>query len=231
MIKRSYFSIICIFTVLIFRATYADDFGVSAGINSSYYPSGCGCAVLANTGNNDRYNRAEYQITDYLNPFGLFYVKSFTKHIGLFSALQISKMSTWEELPKFVFDSSLNSKVVVGDTNAEGTRNYLSLELSPRFAYKFNNILVEARAGISGNAYINEKIITGENDSTYRRDYVRPFVLSLVGGIGTGYTIRNRFVIGVRSSVSKTVTRLYKQYGENYFFLNWHNVLYASIDL
>jgi hypothetical protein len=231
MTKRSFYKFICIFIFLIFPNTHADEFGISLGINSSFYPPGCGCAESANTDDNYRRNRAEYQITDYLNPFGCFYVKSFTKHFGLYSALQISKMSNLEEMPKFEFDSSLNGKVMVGNIYPEKIRNYVSIELSPRIAYKFNCVTVDARAGLCGNAYINEKILTSGNDSPSRSDYMRPFVLSLICGIGTGYTIRNSIVVGVKSSVSKTDTNLYKQYGENYYFLNWHNVLYASINL
>jgi hypothetical protein len=60
--------------------------------------------------------------------------------------------------------------------------------------------------------------------------YSKPSVLSFVSGIGLGYIIKDRFRIGVRSSISRTLTDIYKNQNPDadIFFLNFYNVIYFS---
>jgi hypothetical protein len=65
---------------------------------------------------------------------------------------------------------------------------------------------------------------------TSRSKETSPFVLSLVSGIGLGYIIKDRFQISLISSISRTLTDIYKNQSENaaIYFLNFHNVICFS---
>jgi hypothetical protein len=51
--------------------------------------------------------------------------------------------------------------------------------------------------------------------------------LSFVGGIGLGYVIKDKYKIGLKSSISRTLTDIYKKQGDDIkiHFVNFHNVI------
>ena len=196
----------------------ADEIGVAIGLNSSVYRF-----------KTQEINNTKYQKTDILNPIEVIYQKEFIKFLGIHSALQYSKRSTSETIQHIGIDQYGNF-VDYGKVKFENSMNYLSLEISPIFFHKFNHIFIDARSGVSGDFYLNEWLNQFGNKSVFHNKETSSFVLSFVSGIGLGYIIKDRFKIGIRSSISRTLTDIYKEQrlDADIFFLNFHNVIYFS---
>ena len=199
--------------------TPADEIGVSIGLNTSAYKAP------------DK-NRAEYQKTDFLSPIEVTFQKEFTKFIGLHSALQYTKRSNSEPILITQINPETSAIEFGGTVKYKEAINYLSLEISPIFTHRLKQISLDARFGVIGDLYINEWTNNfGNKSSIFRSKNTSPFVLGLVGGVGLGYIIHDRFEIGLRSSISRTLTDIYKNEaaGAELFYLNFHNVLFANI--
>ncbi|HLV30007.1 MAG TPA: hypothetical protein VKY57_00420 [Chitinispirillaceae bacterium] len=193
--------------------TPADEIGLAIGLNSSMYKPW------------DK-NNAEYQKTDILNPIEITFQKNLIKFLGIHSSLQYSKKSISQSMQ--ATDSNFEP---VGTIKYENTMNYLSMEISPIVFSRLNNFLIDARLGVSGDFYINETNRFGNESSTIRSKETSSFLLSFVSGIGLGYIIKDRFKIGLRSSISRTLTDIYKDQSDNVdlFYLNFHNVICFSL--
>jgi hypothetical protein len=200
----------------------ADEIGVATGLNTSIFKT----SYKNSTGSTVR---AEHHKTDLLNPIEITFQKDFTKFLGVHLALQYSKRSFSDEIQKIELDEKHNP-IPAGITRLEYMRNFLSLEISPIFFHQFNNILINARAGVSGDFYINECESINGDKSIFRDKSVSTSILSFVSGIGLGYIIKDRFEIGLRSSISRTLTDIYMYMDGTYdsFYLNFHNVIYFS---
>ncbi len=192
----------------------ADEIGIATGLNVSLYKSWYE-------------ENSEYQKTDILNPIEITFQKDFTKFLGIHSALQYSKRSITETLQGAEFDEETGELKPAGRYTYEKTMNFLSLEISPIFFHQFNHILIDARSGVSGDFYINEWVNFSGEKSVLKNKEASSFVLSFVSGIGLGYIIKNRFKIGLRSSISRTLTDIYKNQPSDtdIFYFNFHSVI------
>ncbi|MFP4165488.1 MAG: outer membrane beta-barrel protein [Chitinispirillaceae bacterium] len=199
----------------------SDEIGVASGLNVSTYK------LFDNSS-------ASYQKTDILNPLEITYQKDLTNTFGIHSALHYSKKSTSDPIQSTTIDDD-GRFVDGGVIYNEIEMNYLSLEISPRFRYSFSNkVHLEARFGASGDLYINEWTSNfGGEPITSRSKDASSFVLSLAGGVGAGYVFNERFKIGLKSTISRTLTDIYNNQPDDadIFFLNYHNVVCFSLIL
>lgn len=193
--------------------TIADEIGIAVGINTSTYKPW-------------HENSVKYQKVNVLNPIEITFQKNLMKFLGIHSGLQYSKRSISESILKI---EEINGFPYPGDeVKYEKEMNFISLEISPIVHHRLNNILLDGRLGFSGEFYINEWTNNfGEIEITSRNEQVNSFVLSFVGGIGLGYIIRDKYKIGLRSSITRTLTDIYKNQSDNIniYYLNFHNVI------
>lgn len=206
---------------MIFNAinTPADEIGVATGLNTSAYKSW-------------EKNGAEYQKTDILNPIEVTFRKDFTDFLGIHSALQYSNRSISQSIQSTRINSETSYIELAGMVKYEEAIRFLSLEISPIFFYRLKHVLIDARFGVSADLYINEWTNNfGGNPITLRSKETSPIVLSFVSGVGLGYIIKDKFKIGIRSSISRTITDIYKNQpeGADIFYLNFHNVICFSL--
>lgn len=190
--------------------TSADEIGIAVGVNTSTYKPWYE-------------NSVQYQKVNILNPFEITFQKNLIKFLGIHSGLQYSKRSICESIQEI--GGSLEP---LGVVKYEKEMNFISMEISPILQHRFSNILLNGRLGVSGEFYINEWTnIFGGKEITSRNEEINSFVLSFVSGIGLGYIIRDKFKIGLRSSVSRTLTDIYKNQSEDadIYYLNFHNVI------
>lgn len=195
----------------------ADEIGVSIGVNSSIYKHWYK-------------NKAEYQKTDILNPLAITYQKDFIRFFGIHTSLQYSNRSIFEKIPVSHIDTSNQTIKYAGTVEFENTKRFLSLELSPIFFYRVNNFVFDLKSGLSGDFYLNEWINHFGDSATLRSKKINLFMLSVVSGLGLGCIFKDKFKIGIRSSVSRTLNAIYKDQPDHVeiFFLNFHNTAYFS---
>jgi len=117
----------------------ADEIGVATGLNTTVYRF-----------KSQEITYSEYQKTDILNPITIAYQKDFTGFFGIHSALQYSKRSNSKSVQHTEIDENGNP-IFLGTVKYEDFKNYLSLEISPIFFHQFNQILLDARSGVSGD--------------------------------------------------------------------------------
>jgi hypothetical protein len=216
--KFGMYSIYSVVMIVFFSTTKAQayEIGVALGLNTSAYKSWDN-------------NRIEYQKTNLLNPIEVTFQKDLFKFLGINSTLRYSKKSFSESIQ--TSQVSENGIILPGEmVKYEKDMNYLSLEISPIFFYKLKKFLIDARFGASGDFYINEWTDSFGEKTTLHSEEANSFVLSFVGGIGLGYSIRDKFKIGLRSSISRTITNIYKNQSDDadIFYLNYFNVMYFS---
>lgn len=193
----------------------ADEVGFAIGVNTSMYKPWYE-------------NSFNYQKVNIFNPVEITYQKNFCNYFGIHTGLQYSKKSISESLQNAGINQTTGRLESTGEVKFEIEKNYISLEISPIIFYRVSNIIINGRLGLCGEFYINEwNNNFGGKEITSRIDENNPFVLSFAGGIGIGYIIKEKFKIGLRSSVSRTLTDIYKEQKENtdIAFLNFHNVI------
>jgi len=120
----------------------------------------------------------------------------------------------------------------------ESIKNYLALEIAPIFFQKINRICIDTRFGISSDFYINGWYNQFGITSTSPRCEHKSIVFSFIWGIGLGYIIKDKFKIGLRSSISRTLSDIYNSIGDgfndlsrrnnDFFYLNFHNVIFFN---
>jgi hypothetical protein len=201
-------------------ASRADEVGLATGCNSSFFKSWP-----------DRVTK--YQKTDIVNPVEIFIRKDFTGFFGLYSSIGYTKRSATAFIQKANIDESTGTIKLGGTETFEDVRNYLAIEVCPVVFHRIGQIRLDTRAGLTGTIYLNESVgFESEPVQIDRNDNCSPFVVALTGSIGCGYAFNDRFTIGLRSGLSRTITDIFKyqRAGTDIYFVNWHNVLYASFD-
>jgi len=209
-----------IIIISLISISHTDEIGISTGINSSYYLG---------------WNREniEYQKTSLFNPFEIFYEKSFSKNFGLYSAVQYSCKSIFGEINATTIDGT-GAPVQGGILEYEKRLNYLSVLSGPTIFHYSNHFKIDARVGFKGDIYINEWENIFDSDTIIGRNKnTRSFVLCFMGGVGIGYLLNDKFNIGLRSSLSRTITDVFSDQNlkANIHFVNWENVFFVSMNL
>ena len=195
--------------------TSADEIGIAVGVNTSTYKPWYE-------------NSVKYQKVNVLNPIEITFQKNLIKFIGIHSGLQYSKRSISESIQQTGINPITGNLEPAGEVKYEKEMNFISLEISPIVQHRLSNFLLDGRLGVSGEFYINEWTNNfGGEEITSRNKEINSFVLSFVGGIGLGYIIRDKFKIGLRSSISRTLTDIYKNQSEDadIYYLNFQNVI------
>lgn len=193
----------------------ADEIGFAVGVNTSTYKAWSEKSV-------------KYQKVNILNPIEITFQKNLNKFLGIYSGLQYSKRSISESIQQTGINPITGYLEPTGEVKYEKEMNFISLEISPIVFYRLNNFLLDGRLGVSGEFYINEWTNNfGGKEITSRNEEINSFVLSFVGGIGLGYIFKDKFKIGLRSSISRTLTDIYKNQSEDadIYYLNFHNVI------
>jgi hypothetical protein len=208
-----------VFMLFIFQLLHADELSLATGSNVSFYKAW-------------HQQNAEYQKTDILNPIAVFYVKQFIDHFGLYTALQFTRKTIYDDIGTTRLDYQGSIVPDRGMVGFKKTHNYLSLEVAPLYLHRIGKFRIETRAGLSGDVYLNERENIDDGfDTLFRSGSTRPFVLCLTGGIGTGYQFRKRFVAGVRTGISRSLTEIFDRQSveAELYFVNWMSTVYAGI--
>lgn len=215
-VKLACSALICI-SLLSLNAS-SDEIGLAIGFNASSFKS------FDSDG-------AQYQKTDYFNPIEINFQKEFNGFIGFHSALQYAKRSTSESIQSTRMNSTTRQIEPAGILKFERSVNYISLEACPILFRKVRRFTVDGRVGLSGDIYINEWINEFGIDTIVRSSATNPFVLSFVGGVGIGYTINEKFKVGLRSSISISLTDIDRNQAPDSrsYFVNFHDVIFASM--
>jgi len=96
--------------------------------------------------------------------------------------------------------------------------------------YKLNDIIIDFRIGVSGDIFINESYeISGDEIEMDNNN--NDLVLSFISGIGVGYVFTDKIKAGIKTTLSRTLTNIYKKSSKNdeMYFINIQNILYIAL--